>query len=175
LAEESLELLDPVDDRQHDSTGALAGEPCRAQRGNLVVKPAAQILLYPGRRAVGDHRAMMIDDPAQEYRDGDAKCRNCHREQPGVLEHSRQQHAEDRKSGDPDHRCGETQKNRRGNPAAHTTGQLPQAAVKIHRGPRLRDEAECRDHIEKWSGGHTLSAPVIVPRKHIAPIRLART
>ena len=71
-----LQLLDAVDDRQHDPAGALAGEPRRPQRGDLVVEPAAQILLHPGRGAVGDHRAMVIDEPAQEHRGGDADGRN---------------------------------------------------------------------------------------------------
>ena len=57
LAEKRLQLLDAVDHRQHHAAGALAGEPGRPQRGDLVVEPAAQRLLHPGRGAVRDHRA----------------------------------------------------------------------------------------------------------------------
>ncbi len=41
LAEEGLQLLDAVDDRKHDAAGALAGEPCRPEFGNLVIETAA--------------------------------------------------------------------------------------------------------------------------------------
>ncbi len=41
LTEEGLQLLDAVDDRQHDAAGALAGEPSRPECGNLVVEAAA--------------------------------------------------------------------------------------------------------------------------------------
>ncbi len=61
LAEKGLQLLDAVDDRQHDAAGALAGKPGRSQLGDLVVKPAAQFLLHPRRGAVRDHRAAMLD------------------------------------------------------------------------------------------------------------------
>ena len=45
LAEEGLQLLDAVDQRQHDAAGALAREPGGAELGHLVVKPAAQNFL----------------------------------------------------------------------------------------------------------------------------------
>ena len=88
LAEKSLQLLDPVDDRQHYPAGALAGKPSRAQRRDLVVEPAAQILLHSGRGAVGDHRAMMIDEAAQDDRDGDPHRWSCYGEKPGAVEHT---------------------------------------------------------------------------------------
>ena len=132
LAEKRLQLLDPIDDREHHPAGALAGEPCRTQRGDLLVEPGAQILLHPGRGAMGDHRAMVINDTAQEHRDTDANCRNCDSDKTGTIEHARQQHAEDRKSGDPDHRSYEPQQNRQGDPAAKPARQLPKASVKVH-------------------------------------------
>ena len=46
----------------------------------------------------------------------------------------RQQHAEDHKAGDADHRGDEPQKNRKRDPSAQPARQLPQASVKIHRG-----------------------------------------
>ena len=87
LAEKSLQLLDAVDDRQHHPAGALAGKPCRAQRGDLVVETAAQILLHASRGAVGDHRATVIDESPQDHRNGDTERRNRHGEKPGALEH----------------------------------------------------------------------------------------
>ena len=88
LPEKRLELLNPIDDRKHDPAGALAGEPCRAQRGDLVIEAAAQILLNPGRGAMGDHSAMVIDEPAQQHRDGDANGRNCDCDETGTIEHA---------------------------------------------------------------------------------------
>jgi len=41
LAKKGLQLLDTINDRQHHAAGALASEPGRAQRRNLVVKAAA--------------------------------------------------------------------------------------------------------------------------------------
>ena len=61
LAKKALQLLDAVDHRQHDAAGALAGEPGRAQRGDLVVEPAAQLLLHPRGVLVGDDGAGMVD------------------------------------------------------------------------------------------------------------------
>ena len=61
LAEKGLQLLDAVDDRQHDPAGALAGEPGRPQLGELVVEAAAQILLHAVGGAVRDHGALLLD------------------------------------------------------------------------------------------------------------------
>ncbi len=88
LAEKSLQLLDPVDDREHHPAGALAGKPSRPERGDLIVETTAQIVLDPGRGPMGNHRAMMINKPSQKHCDGDTERRNRHGEKPGALEHS---------------------------------------------------------------------------------------
>ena len=79
---------------------------------------------------------MVIDDTAQEHCDGDANRRNCDSDETGTIEHVRQQHAEDRESGDPDDRSNEPQQDRQGDPATKPARQLPKASVKVHR--RLR-------------------------------------
>ena len=56
LAEKALQLLDAVDHRQHDPAGALAGEPGRAELGDLVVERRAASPA-PGCVPVRDHRA----------------------------------------------------------------------------------------------------------------------
>jgi len=60
----ALQLLDPVDDRQHDPAGPLAGEPGRPQFGDLIVEASAELLLHAAGRAMRDHRAGMIEKPA---------------------------------------------------------------------------------------------------------------
>ncbi len=87
LPEKSLELLDPIDNREHHPAGALAGKPCRAQYGDLVIEPAAQILLHPGRGAVRDHRAVVVDKTAQNHCDCDPERRNHHGNQTAPLKH----------------------------------------------------------------------------------------
>ncbi len=118
LAEERLQLFDAVDNRQHDPTGALAGKPGRPQCCDLVVETAAQILLHAGGGAVRDHRAVVIDDPAQRHRDGDPGRRKRYREKAGAVEDMGQQHAEDREAGNPDDGCDEPHQHRQCDPPA---------------------------------------------------------
>jgi hypothetical protein len=132
LAEKGLQLLDTVDDRQHDAAGAFAGKPGRSERRNLVVEAAAQLLLHSGGGAVGDHRAMVIDDPAQNHGNGHPERRDRHCPEAGTLEYMRQQHAEDRKPRDPDDRSDQPEQDREDNPAAQPARQLPKSWVEIH-------------------------------------------
>ncbi len=125
LAEKGLQLLDPVDDRQHHPAGALAGKPGGSKFGDLVVEPAAQHLLHPAGGAVRDHDAVMVDEAAQHDSRGDAQSRQRDRDEAGIGEDMREQHAEDRKAGDAQHRGDEAQSYRRGDPAAHAAGQGP--------------------------------------------------
>ena len=76
---------------------------------------------------------MVIDDPAQDNRSGDPDGGDCEGDKSGPVEDARQEHAEDRKAGDPDHRGDEPQDDREGDPAAQSARQLPQASVEIHR------------------------------------------
>ena len=78
LTEKGLQLLDPVDDRQHDPAGALAGKPSRPQFGDLVVKPAAQFLCT--RAAVRARPcSAMVDHAAHDHSRGDADRRDSNR------------------------------------------------------------------------------------------------
>ncbi len=118
LAEKALQLLDPVDDRQHDAAGALAGEPGRPEFGDLVVKPAAQILLHPAGGIVGDHRAAMVEQAAQQHRESDADRRLGNGGETSAGEDPRQQHAEQSETGDPERRGGEADHDRQQDAAA---------------------------------------------------------
>jgi len=71
--------------------------------------PSAAIFLHSRSGAVGDHRAMMVDDPAQGDRSGHSKRRDCYCDKAGAVEYARQQNSEDRKTRDPDYRGDETQ------------------------------------------------------------------
>ena len=112
LAEKGLQLLDAVDDRQHDPAGALAGKPGRPQLGDLVVEAAAQLLLHPRRGAVRDHRAAMLDEPRSSTAAATPDRRQRHRDKAGAGEDMRQQHAEDHEAGDADDRGDEPQQDR---------------------------------------------------------------
>jgi hypothetical protein len=57
LAEEGMELLDPVDHRLDRGAGAGTGEMLRSERHRLVVEPQAQARLHLGRGRMREHRA----------------------------------------------------------------------------------------------------------------------
>ena len=95
-------------------------------------RTAAQVFLHPRGRAVGDHRAMVIDNPAQGHRNGDSNRRKRHCNEARAVEYMGEQHAEDRKPRDPDHRGNKPEKDRQGDPTAQSARQLPQASVEIH-------------------------------------------
>ncbi len=107
LTEKGLQLLDPVDNRQHDPAGALAGKPRRPQFGDLVVKPAAQFLLNPDRGTMRDHRPVMLDQAAQNYGSGDADRRHSDRHKASARKDMRQQDAENCKARDAEDRGDE--------------------------------------------------------------------
>ena len=133
LAEKALQLLDAVDDRQHDPAGALAGEPGRPQLGELVVEAAAQILLHAVGGAVRDHGTLLLDPAAQDDGCGHPDGRQCHRSPAGAAEHLRQQHTEQHEPGDADHRGDQPHQDRRGDPPAQPACKRPQASVEMHR------------------------------------------
>ncbi len=135
-----LQLLDAVDNRQHDAAGALAGEPGRPERGDLVVEPAAQVLLHAGGGAMRDHCAMVIHHAAQDHGSRDADGRNGDGEEAGIFENVRQQDAEKRKAGDADDRSDEPEQDRQRDPAAKPARQLPEPSVKVHRGSVSKHE-----------------------------------
>jgi len=59
-----------------------------AQRCDFVVKTAAQLLLDPRRGAVGDHRAVVINNPTQDHRNGDPGDRDRDGDETGAVEHA---------------------------------------------------------------------------------------
>jgi hypothetical protein len=122
LAEEALQLLDPVDQGQHDAAGALAGEPGRAQLGDLVIEPAAQIFLHMAGGAVGDDRAGMIEEAAQQHRQADPDRRQGDRGKAGAGEDPREQRAQQREAGDPETRGKQAKQDRQRDPAAQSAG-----------------------------------------------------
>ena len=72
LAEEGLQLLDAVDDRQHHAAGAFGTKPYRAEGDDLVVQPHAQRLLHAGCGTVSNHGAKVVEAGAQQNRSEDA-------------------------------------------------------------------------------------------------------
>src|SRR5690606_40240698 len=71
-AEEALQLLYAVYDRQHDAAGALPAKPGGAQLDDLVVQLRAQIVLDARGVAVGQQVQGMLESAAQQ--DGDGGC-----------------------------------------------------------------------------------------------------
>ena len=127
-----LQLLDPVDHRQHDAAGALAGEPGRAELGDLVVETPAQVVLHHRGGAVRDDGADVIEQRPRDDRRRDPGSRERDRPGPGAGEDQRQQGAEQRETGDPEPGRGQADNDAGGDPAAQPAGQLPQAPVEIH-------------------------------------------
>ena len=78
LAEEGLQLLHAIDDRQHHATGMLRAEPCGAKRHDLVVEPPTQRFLDTRRRAVRDHDAQIVEPGPQQ--DGHERAHQRHRQ-----------------------------------------------------------------------------------------------
>ena len=68
LAEEGLQLLDAVDDRQHHTAGTLRAEPSGTERDDLVVEAPAQRFLHARRGAVRDHGAHVVEPGPQQDR-----------------------------------------------------------------------------------------------------------
>ena len=89
LAEEGLQLLDAVDDRQHHAAGAFGTEPYRAERDDLVVQAYPQCLLHPGCGPVRDHGSKIVEPGAKQDGGEYAEQRydqfggRCRAEQPG--------------------------------------------------------------------------------------------
>ena len=138
LAEERLQLLDAVDDRQHDAAGAFGAEPRRPERDDLVVQAAAQRLLHARRGAVRDHGAHVVEPGAQQdggqgadQRDDQLGGRRA-AEQPG------EELAEEGEPGDADRQRQQAEQNRQCDASAQTARHAPQSQVEMH-GSLSRD------------------------------------
>jgi hypothetical protein len=125
LAEKALQLLDAVDQRQHDPAGALAGEPGRSQFGDLVVEPAAQILLDAAGGVVSDDGPAVVEEAAQQDGERHADGRQRNRGGAGAGEDARQQGAEQREPGDPKRRSGKADRDGQEDAASQSARQLP--------------------------------------------------
>ena len=82
------------------------------QGRDRVIETAAQVFLNPGGRPVGDHCAVVIDNPAQGHGNGHSERRSRHRPEAGAVKYVGEQHAEDREASDPDDRGGEPKQDR---------------------------------------------------------------
>ena len=125
LAEKALQLLDPVNQRQHDAAGAFAGKPGRAQFSDLVVETPAQIFLHAAGGTVRDNCAAMIEQTPQEDGARDPKGGHCDRGRAGAAEDTGEKGAEQRKPRDPERRRGEADGDRQQDAAPQSAGQLP--------------------------------------------------
>ena len=67
LAEKRLQLLNAVDQRQHDTPGPLAGEKSRPEFGDLVVELKSQHLLHARGSAVRRRGALVFEHGAHEH------------------------------------------------------------------------------------------------------------
>jgi len=75
LSEEGLQLLDPVDEREHDGAGTLAREPRRPEFRDLIVELEAQHFLHARGGAVGEHNARVFEQAAYDHGAGDRRRR----------------------------------------------------------------------------------------------------
>ena len=100
LAEEGLQLLDPVDHGQHDAAGPFGAEPRRAEGEDFVVELAAQIDLDDGRGAVRDHRARVVEPCPRQDRGGGCCYRWDQVAGGGLLKHQRDEAPQEGEAGD---------------------------------------------------------------------------
>ena len=137
LPEEGLQLLDPVDDREHDPAGALAREPGGAEGGYLVVEGGAQVLLDPCGRAVCCHGAEMLEGPAQQDRGRDRRRGKGQGRRWRTRDDARQQPAEEDEARDPHTGGNEAGQDLDGELYPHAAHHVPETLVEIHRPPVL--------------------------------------
>ena len=67
LTEPRLELLDPLHDRDEHLPGSLQTEPRGPELGHLVVEALAKVRLHPGRGAMRDHVAPVLEPPPNQH------------------------------------------------------------------------------------------------------------
>ena len=134
LAEVGLELLDAVDHRDHDRTGALEPEVGGAKPDHLCVEPLAQLELDPCRGVVGDHGAGVLDPAAQHHHRRHQAERDDELGERVPGEDPRQQPAEQREPADPDQGREHPHRHRSGDAKAHAARELPESGVEEHGG-----------------------------------------
>ena len=132
LAEVGLELLDPVDHRDHDRAGAFEPEVGGAERDHLGVEPLAQRELHPYRGAVGDHGTCVLDPAADHHHhrhqhEGHGQLRKrISREDTG------KQPPEQCEPPDSDQGREHPHRHRDGDPKTHAARELPESWVEEH-------------------------------------------
>ena len=132
LAEVGLELLDPVDHRDHDGAGALQAEVRGPERHDLGVEALAQRELHAHRRAMRDHGAGMLRPAAQHHHGAHQRGG---RDQIGERipgEDAREQPAEQREPPDADERREDAHRHGADDAQAHAFGELPKALVEYN-------------------------------------------
>ena len=132
LAEVDLELLDPLDHREHDVARAVAHEVRGAERGHLGVEPPPQLALHAGRRVVGGHGPRVVERAAADERQRGEDDRGRERRQRVAGEHAGQQPAEQREAGDAGDGGHQPDQHGGGDAAADAGGQRPQSPIEIH-------------------------------------------
>ena len=132
LAEVRLELLDPVDHRDHDRTGALEPEVGGAERDHLGIESLAQLELDPCRGAVGDHGAGVLDPAAQHHHRRHEAEGNDEFGERVPREDPHQQPAEQREPAHTDEGREHPHRHGGGDSKAHTVRELPESGVEEH-------------------------------------------
>ncbi len=125
LPEEGLQLLDPIDDGQHDAAGTLRPKPCRPEGDDFVVQPPTQRLLYARGGAMRDHRAQMVEPGPQQ---NSAERRRQWRQQLARwlrAEQAGQELAEKREPGNADSKRQQAEQDAQGDPPAQPTRHPP--------------------------------------------------
>ncbi len=160
LAEVDLELLHALDHREDDVAGAGLGEVGGTERGDLRVERRAQPRLDAGRGVVGDHRAPVLEEPAERDEARHAGHRPGQSSERVAREQAAQHPAE---QGEPrgahEHREEPGQGGAR-DPQADAAGEGPEPAVDVH--GRLRPAR---------AGGRPPRAPCGAPRARSPPPR----
>ena len=141
LAEVGLELLDPVDHRDHDRAGALQPEVGGAERRHPGVEPLAQLELHHRRGAVGDHGAGVLQPAAEHHHRRHQRERHHQLGERVPGEDPREQPPEQREPPDPDQRREHPHRHRGRDAQAHAVRELPEAGVEEHGGCSSEGEA----------------------------------
>ena len=133
LAEEGLQLLDAVDDRQHNAAGSLGAKPCRAQRQYLVEQARAQHFLHPGRGVVRDHGAGVIQRGSQQNRRRGREQQGSQVEPRVAPEDAGKEAAQEGEASDADAKRGEAQQDGPDNAVPKAGGETPELEIEVHR------------------------------------------
>jgi hypothetical protein len=132
LTEVHLELLDPLDHREHDVARPRAAEVRGTEHGDMRVERAAQRRLHERGGVMREHRAPVLERAARDRHRGHERDRQRERRNARPRQHLREQPAEQREPRDAggdgdqaDHDC------RRDAPA-HAGREAPELSAQVH-------------------------------------------